>query len=1094
MSKNLSNRQLKKHPWQLRKIRHKLLLAFTSINLVLIISIGSLSYFSARDALRNEAFAGIEALRETRAEQILLWFKRRQRDVQLLSENPTLVTLAVSIINSLDDSTNAARTRQERLQDIIKLYRHHPNLANAGDNSVYSAIHNRVHPFFQEILAVQGYTDILIISPTGDIVYTINKLDDFGVNVLDGPYPQLAGMFQQIAETDYHDFTTFTDVIFYEPANQTDIFFGSPIFNNDKFIGALLIELPISSLNNILKLRQGLGETGETYIVGNDMLFRSDSRFLDKLNVETTILNENFPVDTEAGRSAFHGHPDTRIITSYLDNEVVSTWKPLALQPPTVQNPAGIMWALIVEKDTAEVDKPANELLVSIVLLTIAASIITFGGAYAISSQISNPIQRLTEAAKRIIDGQLDQQVEIITQDEVGTLAYSFNIMTAQLRELIRSLEQRLVDLNQAQEALRKSEALLNATQQLSKVGGWEFNAETGEIFWTEETYRIHEIPEDPDIDHIQESLKCYIPEDRPTIYGAFQRAIEKGEAYDLEFPFTTFKGKHLWIRTTAQPVCEKGKVVHVIGNIMDITELKRAEKELKKHRDHLEELVRQRTAELEIAKEQAEAASHAKSTFLANMSHELRTPLNAILGYAQILQQRPLDAEVIDALNTVQRSGEHLLTLITDILDIAKIEAGRIELFPTQIYFPTFLQDIASIIGARARAKNLSFSFEAIDPLPTGVQADETRLRQILLNLLGNAVKFTDKGQVTLRVGNKKYEVRSKGEKQQGDPLLPTPRFASLLRFEVADTGPGILPDQLERIFQPFEQVGEVTRRREGTGLGLTVSRQLVELMGGELHVESPLSLPSGGGNRERGPGSLFWFEVALPAMEVAVEPAQPSERVITGYTGPRCTVLVVDDIASNRAVLVNLLEPLGFEVFEAADGEQAIHLAREIRPNLILMDRWMPVLDGLEAMRQIRQNPELAEVPIIAVSASVSKEDQARSQEVGYDDFLPKPIHWPDLAAMLAEHLDLEWSYSEEKEEGIQPSELAPPPQEELAILLDLARRGNIRAIRERVAHIETLGEQYVAFARRLHRLAQDFEEQEILALVEQYMEKNQ
>jgi CheY-like chemotaxis protein len=230
---------------------------------------------------------------------------------------------------------------------------------------------------------------------------------------------------------------------------------------------------------------------------------------------------------------------------------------------------------------------------------------------------------------------------------------------------------------------------------------------------------------------------------------------------------------------------------------------------------------------------------------------------------------------------------------------------------------------------------------------------------------------------------------------------------------------------------------------------------------------------------------------------MKVAVEPAQPPERVITGYTGPRCTVLVVDDIASNRAVLVNLLEPLGFEVFEAADGQQAIHLAREIRPNLILMDRWMPVLDGLEATRQIRQNPELAEVPILAVSASVSKEDQARSQEVGYDDFLPKPIHWPNLAAMLAEHLDLEWSYSEEKEEGIQPSaltlqpsELAPPPQEELAILLDLARRGNIRAIRERAAHIETLGEQYVAFARRLRRLAKDFEEQEILALVEQYM----
>ncbi len=478
---------------------------------------------------------------------------------------------------------------------------------------------------------------------------------------------------------------------------------------------------------------------------------------------------------------------------------------------------------------------------------------------------------------------------------------------------------------------------------------------------------------------------------------------------------------------------------------------------------------------QLRLQKEAAEAANQAKSTFLANMSHELRTPLNAILGYAQILRQQPLEAHVIDKLHTVQRSGEHLLTLINDILDIAKIEAGKTELFPTEIHFPSFLVGVVDIIRSRAGAKNLRFAFEAMNPLPDGIQADETRLRQVLLNLLGNAVKFTDEGQVTLRV--------SKLQITNGE--LPANEFAiCYLRFEVEDTGAGIPSDQLERIFQPFEQVGEVSRRAEGTGLGLTVSRQLVRLMGGELHVES-----------EPGQGSRFWFEVALPVMEAAVEPVHPPERAITGYTGPRRTVLVADDTPSNRAMLVDLLQPLGFKVFEAADGQQAIQLAQEIRPDLILMDRRMPVLNGFEAMRQIRQNSELTEVPIIAISASVSAEDQVQSREVGYNDFLPKPIHWPNLAALLAEYLDLEWSYSEEKAEGIQPSpfSLQPaevPPQKDLAVLLDLARRGNMLAIREWAAHIETLGEQYVAFTRRLRELTIGFEETEILALIKQYM----
>ena len=298
-------------------------------------------------------------------------------------------------------------------------------------------------------------------------------------------------------------------------------------------------------------------------------------------------------------------------------------------------------------------------------------------------------------------------------------------------------------------------------------------------------------------------------------------------------------------------------------------------------------------------------------------------------------------------------------------------------------------------MIHSRADEKGLTFSLEKEAQLPKGIEADETRLRQILLNLLGNAVKFTQVGHVVLRV-----QKSGVAQAENGVEVFT-------LRFEVKDTGVGITAEQIGKLFSPFEQAGDTKLRSEGTGLGLAISRQLVQMMGGDLWVESKL-----------GVGSTFWFEAAFPEAEVREVPAKKITRMISGYIGQQRRILVVDDIPSNRDIIVDALKPLGFEIFEAANGQQAIQMARESRPDLILMDRWMPVMDGFSAVQRMRQIPDLSSIPVICITASVSKKDQLLSHEAGFNDFLPKPVNQSDLMAFIAKHLKINWEYQDSNE----------------------------------------------------------------------------
>jgi predicted ATPase/signal transduction histidine kinase/DNA-binding NarL/FixJ family response regulator/tRNA A-37 threonylcarbamoyl transferase component Bud32 len=455
---------------------------------------------------------------------------------------------------------------------------------------------------------------------------------------------------------------------------------------------------------------------------------------------------------------------------------------------------------------------------------------------------------------------------------------------------------------------------------------------------------------------------------------------------------------------------------------------------------ERLELEVQARTVELKKAKEAADTANRAKSGFLASMSHELRTPLNSILGYAHILERMPeLSAKGQDYVRIINTSGEHLLMLISDLLDLAKIEAGRMELVYGDVHFPTFIHNVYSICRVRAEQKDLSFAHEHVGPELADVRVDERRLVQVLLNLLGNAIKFTQQGGVLLRTITL----------EDSPPGKPT------VRLEIKDTGPGIEAEHLTSIFEPFEQVGDLKTRREGTGLGLAISRKIVEQMGGSIHVESEL-----------GKGSVFTVTLCLPEASalVGAAGAASSRTDIDGYKGERRKILIVDDSRENRGVLHNLLTPCGFEVIEAESGEQALKLAVEQMPALIVMDLAMPGMDGYETTRRLRQEPTLAKTVIIASSASASEVERSKSVSAGCDGFLSKPLQVTGLFDTLQQHLGLEWIFRTRPGEAASPppaavenSALMPPPAAIVASLLALSRRGRLVNLLEELGRVE-------------------------------------
>jgi len=495
------------------------------------------------------------------------------------------------------------------------------------------------------------------------------------------------------------------------------------------------------------------------------------------------------------------------------------------------------------------------------------------------------------------------------------------------------------------------------------------------------------------------------------------------------------------------------------------VTQLK-IQAQKKQLRDQAEALERAKQL-AETSQAQAEAANRAKSAFLANMSHEFRTPLNAILGYTQIFQlDETLTSSHKEGIGIIHRNGEYLLMLISDILDLSKIEADKMELYPSEIFLNSFLRQITELFQMRAQEKELHFSFETTSRLPTVIMGDETRLRQIFINLLSNAFKFTQQGQITLQIG------------YQQDQLL----------LKVEDTGIGIKPEELPKIFLPFQQVGPSHYQAKGTGLGLAITQQLVEMMGGQLQVESRFEQ-----------GTTFWTTLVLPEVveRVIPQPQKTSQSKIIGYQPPlqgeHYKILIVDDNLENRLVLKYFLEPLHFELQEASNGQEAIEQAQAWHPDVILMDIVMPVMDGIEATRQIKHSPKLQNIIIIVVSAKVFESEKQKCQEAGCLSFIMKPIHQDELLEQLQSSLKLTWRYDDGASDTFELQNEYPligPSPEKAAILVQSTLTGDINAILEFVKQLEEEQTELQAFCKKIQLLADNCQIKEIRKIAQHYM----
>ncbi|MCW5317727.1 response regulator [Nostoc sp. KVJ3] len=861
-----------------------------------------------------------------------------------------------------------------------------------------------------------------------------------------------------------------------------------PIYDRqENLLGVAAVDFSLTGISQYLRSLK-IGRTGETFILEcqTGLLVGSSAAQQPYVIENPTVpITDQNPVRVQAIASSDiltrrtaeylqqHFGKLTQITEKQqLDFDIEGQRQFLQIVP--MKNKQGLDWLIVVVVPERDFMDQINANTRSTIVLCVCAFALATGLGFLTAGWITQPILRLGSTARAIAGGNLDQKVSVNSTTELNSLAESFNLMAHQLREsflaLARTNEelesrvtQRTRELGeknaQLQREIRVSEAAQRGRKNVEaalKTSEAElrlmfaamtdmvvvFDAEGRYQKYVQTKYVLTQsFAYKPDIDRIGKKVDEVLPKEIANlIVDAIQQALHLKEEprnpdgsrknVFVEYHLLN-KNRETWFLASVSPLSDNT----VLWVARDITKLKKTEAALKQ------------------AKETADAANLAKSQFLSNMSHELRTPLNIILGFTQLLlRNRSLDSQQQEYLDTINRSGEDLLTLINDVLEMSKIEAGRVILSETNFDLYGLLDRLQQMFALKARSRGLQLILERSPAIPQYICADESKLRQVLVNLLGNAIKFTQIGQVTLRVETPNQNI--------------TPNEPITLNFSVEDTGCGIANSDFNRLFEPFVQTEAGQKAQEGTGLGLPISQRFVQLMGGDIRVNSTL-----------GKGSIFTFDIRTRTVIMDTLPMSAPIRQIIGLEKgqPSYRILIVEDKLENRRLLVELLTPIGFEVREAVNGQAAIDLWQSWSPHLIWMDLRMPIMNGFEATKQIKA--AIAQAPvIIALTGSAFEEDRLTAMSVGFDDFVRKPFRTTVIFEKMAEYLGVRYIYADE----LENQEKASWPSNASSFTPDLLT----------VADLSVMPSDWI---EQLHQAALRINAKEVLMLIKQIPEQH-